>query len=251
MSIEELREHYRRVWNESSGHGERMAFIEALVEHHDREHLEFHFSLLEDRTHFYFYCSIRSALTDHGLAAEALLVEKFRTETRPLLRGDALQLLGHLQSSYAREFALAVVESDHEDLRYRGVIVLGWLGTPRDMTTVLRDRLFQDSSAFVRGNAATAFRQVWYRHQDVDEDAVPLLGEALAKEEDEEAVYCIVAVLQTIMSRRFGVRELDGEDEDFAGDPWAAKARALTVLEDQLSGEWVASERDGRRSEGD
>lgn len=37
MSIEELREQLRRVWNENSGHGERMTFIEALVEHDDRE----------------------------------------------------------------------------------------------------------------------------------------------------------------------------------------------------------------------
>ena len=61
MSIRELREHYRRVWREDVSFEEEKELIAALLEHHDREHLAFHFDLLRNREHFYVYCSIRAA----------------------------------------------------------------------------------------------------------------------------------------------------------------------------------------------
>lgn len=45
-------------------------------------------------------------------------------------------------------------------------------------------------------------------------------------EEDEDPVGSIVVTLQTIMKRRFGLREVDDEP-DIVGDVGAAKARAL------------------------
>ena len=226
MSIRELREHYRRVWREDVSFEEEKELIAALLEHHDREHLAFHFDLLRNREHFYLYCSIRAAFKKHGPRGEAFLVERFHSETDPHLRGDALQILGGLRSKSARGFAKEAAVADAETLRYRGVIVLGWVGTVRDMTTVLRDRLLNDPSAFVRGNAATAFRQVWFRISRAKDPAIEILGQALEAEEDEEMVCSIVVTLQDIMKRRFGIRE-PRDEPGFVGDAEAAKARAL------------------------
>lgn len=232
MSIEDLRNlraHYQRVWREDTSHEEEQEFISVLLEHHDPEHLAFHFELLRDQEHFYFYCSIRAAFERHGSPAEAFLVERFRRERDPELRGDALQILGHMHSKQARLLAKEAATADAETLRYRGVIVLGWVGTVRDMKTVLRERVLHDSSAFVRGNAATAFRQVWYRIPSAKEPAIEILGEALPLEEDEDAIAGIVVSLQTIMKRRFGLREPD-DGPDYVGDPIAAKKRVLISL---------------------
>lgn len=226
MSVRELSEHYRKVWREDAPIAERREFIAALLEHHDREHLDFHFGLLRNREHFYFYCSIRAAFKKHGARGEAYLVERFQSETDAHLRGDALQILGGLRSKSARELAREAALADEETLRYRGVIVLGWVGTMRDMRTVLRDRLLNDPSAFVRGNAATAFRQVWYRIARAKDPAIKILGEALEVEEDREAVCSIVVSLQDIMKRRFGIRE-PRDEPGFVGDADAAKGRAL------------------------
>ena len=226
MSIDALREHYRRIWREDVSFREEKEFTEALLEHHDREHLAFHFGLLHNREHFYVYCSIRAAFEKHGPRAEPFLVERFQVEKDPYLRGDALQILGHLRSKSARALAKEATTADEETLRYRGVIVLGWVGTVKDMTTVLRDRLLNDPSAFVRGNAATAFRQVWYRIARAKDPAIEILGAALGSEEDEDAICSIIVTLQDIMKRRFGIREPRNEP-GFVGDAEAAKARAL------------------------
>lgn len=226
MSIDALRGHYRKIWREGVSFREEKEFIDALLEHHDGEHLAFHFDLLRNREHFYVYCSIRAAFKKHGPHAESFLVERFQTETDPHLRGDALQILGNMRSKSARALAKEAAMADEETLRYRGVIVLGWVGTVKDMKTVLRDRLLNDPSAFVRGNAATAFRQIWFRISRAKDPAIETLGEALETEEDEEAVCSIVVTLQDIMKRRFGIRE-PRDEPGFVGDPGAAKARAL------------------------
>lgn len=229
MSVSELRKHYEKIWRAGVLWEEKKRFTDALTSSHDREHLEFHYSLLEDRTHFYTFCSIRAAFQKHGPPGEAFLVEKFPIEQRPLVKGDALQILGNMQSRSARDFAKSVATDEDEDLRYRAVIVLGWVGTVGDMKTVLRDRVLHDPSAFVRGNAATACRQVWYRIPRAKEPAIEILGEALGPEEDEDAIAGIVVSLQTIMKRRFGLREPD-DGPDYVGDPTAAKERALRKI---------------------
>lgn len=71
------------------------------------------------------------------------------------------------------------------------------------MATVLRERLLRDPSALVRGDTASAYRQVWYRMPQVKEAAERDFAEALASEEDEYAVGVIVISLQTIARRRF------------------------------------------------
>ena len=124
MSIRVLHEHYRRVWREDVSFEEEKELIAALLEHHDREHLAFHFELLRNREHFYVYCSIRAAFKKHGPQAESFLVERFQTETDPHLRGDALQILGNMRSKSARALAKEAAMADEETLRYRGVIVL-------------------------------------------------------------------------------------------------------------------------------
>ena len=229
MSIKELREHYRRVWREDASFEEERGFIEALLENHDREHLDFHFELLRNQEHFYFYCQIQAAFGKHGRPAEAFLIERFAHEEEPDLRAYALQILGHMRSKRARALAKEAATADAETLRDRAVIVLGWVGTVRDMTTVLRDRLLHDSSVDVRGNAATACRQIWYERPKAKEPAIELLGEALPREEDEHVICSIVVTLQDIMKRRFGIRE-PRDEPGFVGDPAAAKARALRAL---------------------
>lgn len=230
MSVEQLRKHYETIWTETPGWRELEAFTNALTASHDREHLEFHYSLLEDDEHWYPYCSIRSAFEEHGAAGEDFLIEKFQVEERPGLKGDALQLLGHMKSKSARSFAKEVADDRNESLRYRAAIVLGWVGTVGDMKTVLRKRVLDDSSAFVRGNAATACRQVWYRRSAAKEPAIDILGEALPLEQDEDAIAGIVVSLQTIMKRRFGLREPDNDERDYVGDVAKAKTRALRAL---------------------
>ncbi|MEM9456656.1 MAG: HEAT repeat domain-containing protein [Myxococcota bacterium] len=229
MSIRNLRMYYQRIWREDVSYEEKREFVAALLERHDSETLSFHFELLRNQEHFYFYCSIRAAFKHHGPPAEAFLIDRFRREQDPHLRGDALQILGTMRSKHARALAKEVVAAEAETLRYRGVIVLGWVGTVRDMTTVLRDRVLSDPSAFVRGNAATAFRQVWYGKPRAREPPIEILGEALRSEEDEEVICSIVVTLQDVMKRRFGIRE-PRDEPGFVGDAAKAKERALRAV---------------------
>ena len=97
------------------------------------------------------------------------------------------------------------------------------------MKTVLRERMLRDPSPLVRGDTASAYRQIWYRMPQVKEVAERDFAEALAAEEDEYAVGIIVISLQTIARRRFGLKETDGEVE-IVGDVGEAKERALRYL---------------------
>lgn len=87
MSIENLRQHYKRTWHPDTLWDAKKAFTDALIANHDREILEFHYSLLEDRTHFYTFCSIRAALKKHGPAGEAFLIEMFPNRAEAVGQG--------------------------------------------------------------------------------------------------------------------------------------------------------------------
>jgi HEAT repeats len=235
MATDELQRLYDRARSANPNFDERQELVAALLAREDREAIEYHYGLIRDRSDRRLYLDVRTSFKKRGKAAEAFSLEAYPREPSTSMRADILLLLGGLRSSGVRRLALDALSAEDEELRHKAVIVLGWVGTVKDMKTVLRDRLLHDPSPLVRGDTASAYRQIWYRMPRVKETAERDFAEALAAEDDEYAVSILVISLQTIARRRFGLKETDG-DIEIVGDVEEAKARAQRYLSSRLEG---------------
>lgn len=72
---------------------------------------------------------------------------------------DIIETLDHLRSKYGKTLSLQNISKANRDLRYRSIIVLGWVGDQEDIA-ILSERLLSDNDVQLRGYAATALRQI-------------------------------------------------------------------------------------------
>lgn len=234
MNYTEMKNEFDRLKNLSTSESfdETMNFIERLNSNNDNKTLEFHYSLLKDKENPDLYYRIRAGLKKRGKRNRNIigifLLRKIKEETNDELRADALQILGGLKIEESLPYAREFIKSENRDFRYRGIIVLGWLGTKKD-TLLLADRLFNDPDSQLRGYAATALRQLWSRLPETKEEIVQLLHKALATEQDRVALQFIIVVLQDLLKKKFGLRE-NIEEAEITGDVRKAKEKALSVL---------------------
>lgn len=229
MTMPELERLYQKAktTDEIDDHA---ALTEALLESPPREAIPYHYELLRDRSNRDLYLWLRAKFSEWDKAGEAFLVQQIKRENDPLMVADCLQILGNMNSDYARDLALRYARSPSADLRHVAGFVLGWVGTAEDVKTVMSDLILSDPAPLVRAHTATALRQVWYRKKAVKASALKILAAALSKEEDTYAIQCIVVTAQSLMKKRFGLREVVDEGT-IEGNVAQAKKKALAALE--------------------
>lgn len=227
MTLHDIKANYDDV-RRSDFVGDYLAFKLKLMSEDAPDIVEFHYNLLGDQSNFRLYQILRAAFVERGQSVEPFLLEKLHTEHRPELKLDVIQLLGTLGSIEVLPIVQKLLNSGNEDERYRSCIVLGWIGGNDDLDRISK-MLLNDSSAQLRGYAATALRQIWHRLPALKSKILKVLILALAQEMDELAISLIVVSLQTILGKYFGIRE-NIRQSTLSGSGVAAKERAQKFL---------------------
>lgn len=228
MTIDELRSEYKSV-RSSDKFIDRKNFANKLMSSNDIEFVEYHYDLIKDRDNKRVYYLLRHEFAKRDADAQQFLLAQLQTEEDPVARADILHLLGRMRNPAALPLAREALTAEDADLRHRGCYILGWMGKSADID-LLGQRLTQDPDAFVRGTAATAHRQVWYRSSRTKDRLLRNLKLALESEEEEEVILSIIITAQTIMKKRFGIKE-DMEEDELVGDAVAAKEKCMRALD--------------------
>lgn len=116
-------------------------FKSSLLESDEDDILEFHLKILSNCDEEYLKRDLFSFFSDrkNKVRVGEFLFDKYKRGIEDLnLKADIIQLLGHLRSKYAREVALENIAIRKGDLRYRSIIVLGWVGNQKDLA-ILND----------------------------------------------------------------------------------------------------------------
>jgi HEAT repeats len=207
---------------------QHLKFIRELMSSNEVEVLEFHYRLLSSLRNERLFNRVRGAFGKRGLVGEQFLLKKLPREKDDEVAADILLVLGLAGSKQARRVALEFLE--HEPLRHRhtACVVLGWVGTKEDEAT-LGKLLLSDADARIRGTAATALRQMFFRDSRTKKRVMKVLREALNKETDADVQKDIVAVLQDLLGRRFGLVE-DMDEGEVRGDIAKSVEKARKVL---------------------
>ncbi len=232
MDLNILKEKYQELLKMEDTDDGIFKFKEMLLESDASEVLDFHLKILETTEDEYLkrdFFSFFSKRKSKEKVAEYLF-EKFKNakENENALKADIIQILGHLRSKYGKKLALENITIRKGDIRYRCIIVLGWLGDEHDLEK-LNERLLNDPDGQLRCYAATAMRQIWYNHPKTKDKILGYLKEALDSEADEKALEGIIITAQDLLKKKLGVKE--SEYGDLEGDIILAKARTQTALE--------------------
>jgi hypothetical protein len=111
-------------------------FKSELLSSDDVDYLEFHYKAIQDQTlpdkvrgyikSFFFS---EAANKRDKKVVEEFLYQKYVNGIEDIdLKADVIQLLGNLRSKHARKVALENITIRKGKLRYRSIIVLGWVG---------------------------------------------------------------------------------------------------------------------------
>ena len=200
-----------------------------LISSNDKEMLEFHYSLLKIKDDAVLYYEIRTAFEERPKEIiEPFLLDKLKTEQDMSLKGDIIQLLGGIGSFEILPYVKSNIKSEIRDIRYRCIIVLGWLGNKNDLP-ILNERLVNEPNDELRGYAATAMRQIWFKKRATSEDILPYLYSAIVNENSEETLSMIIIVIQDLLKRKFGLQERIDEGI-ITGDVFKAKEKVIQKL---------------------
>lgn len=210
-------------------------FKEELLSSDDVSYLEFHYKAIQDDElpenvqstikSFFFADALNKR--DKNIVGEFLFNKYKSLSIEEPIKADLIQLLGNLRSKHAREVALENITIRKGDLRYRSIIVLGWVGNQKDLAT-LNDRLLNDPDGQLRGYAATAMRQIWFNHTKTKDEILHYLKEAIDKEEDDRALEGIIITAQELLKKKLGLKE--SKYGDVTGDYKSSKTKTQAAL---------------------
>jgi hypothetical protein len=200
-----------------------------LLSSNDKTMLNYHYSLLKIKNNPDLYYDIRVSFTERPKEIiEPFLLHKLETEQDLSLKADAIQLLGNIRSAHILPYAKSNIKSDNRDIRYRCIIVIGWVGSKEDLP-VLNERLNNEPDDELRGYSATAMRQIWFKKKATNEDILPYLYAAIIKEESEETLSMIIIVIQDLLKTKFGLKE-DINEGMIKGDVFKCKAKIIKYI---------------------
>lgn len=204
-------------------------YTKKLISSNENEIIEFHYKLLKYKDIINLYNRIRASFNKRPKEIiEPFLLNKLETEKDLSLKADTIQLLGDIGSLYILPYAKLNIKSEIRDIRYRCIIVIGWVGNKEDLE-VLNERLINEPDDELRGYAATAMRQIWFKKKATNEDILPYLYSAISKEESEETLSMIIIVIQDLSRIKFGLKE-DIDDQIIKGDVFKAKAKIIKKI---------------------
>ena len=213
-----------RMWLEKARNDkdEQLPFVWKIMK---SSHVEYHYSLLKDKTlDNKFRQSLSSRFDEHHEAGQALLLSKLDNNEDADFHGDIIFMLGKLNArrnrpdkdkviDYARKFAFSSVTYT----RHRAIIVLGWIGITKDIP-LLADRLLNDPNEKCRTWAATSFMQMYFRNKSEKYVAkvLPYLKQSIGQEKDYFALGCMINVVKELTGKKFGLSQyaIDNVDKE-------------------------------------
>ena len=230
MDLVQLKEKYKQLTKMEDTDDGIFEFKSSLLASDNDDILEFHLQIQGDHNDEYLRRDLFAFFSERKNKEQVaeFLYNRYEAGIEDLqIKADVIQILGHLRSKYAREIALENITIRKGDLRYRCIIVLGWVGNQKDLK-VLNDRLLNDSDGQLRGYAATAMRQIWFNHAKTKNEILHYLKEAINKEDDERALEGIIITAQELLKKKLGLKE--SKYGDVSGDFKEAKNKTINAL---------------------
>jgi len=214
-------------------------FVNLLIENSDASIIEFQYNLLKNFDNQDLFYALRGEFYRHKEDGKLFLLKRIKVEKDINLKAESLFILGGLDDltfdeiSFIKNIAKGFIKNYTEyKLQYYGIIVIGWIGQKEELP-ILKNELLNNKYIQLRAYSASALRQVWYQYPRLKKSILKIYYDALTNEVDEKVNLYIVASIQSLLMKKFGIKEtLKGE---VIGDIDKAKLKAIKAIEKDLN----------------
>lgn len=228
-NLNSIQEKYQKMLHEERWIPTYFEFEKLLLKSNSKEYLELHYEYLKNKEKEALYHYVRDAFgkrSDKEMVS-AFLISKYKQEIDLITRGDIIQILGNLKSKDVEQIINNEIHSPDTDIRYRCIIVLGWIGQSATLS-ILNERMLNDAIGQLRGYAATAMRQIWYNHPKTREKITEHIRKAIGNEIDNDALTGMIITIQDMYNKKLGLKE--SVYGDVSGDVLKAKEKTIKYI---------------------
>jgi flagellar biosynthesis/type III secretory pathway ATPase len=204
------------VWYKKiNGTGNKIEYLEFVYELIKTRFTEYHYSIaINNNTNNYFKDTLWSKFGEHE-DAEIFLLNKLEKSIDTEFIGKILFCLGKIidlkngkQKEKVYEYTKKYANDTNDDIRENAIIVLGWLGSAKDVD-LLGKSLEGDKNNKCRAWSASAFMQIWFRKKSkiFADKVLPYLYKSLKLEQDNFVIGSVIEALQEITGKKFGLTQ--------------------------------------------
>ncbi|WP_055446379.1 HEAT repeat domain-containing protein [Lacinutrix mariniflava] len=232
MKIDELKIKYKELLSLEDSDDGIFEFKKLLLESDEDEIIQFHIDILNDRENQYLHRDIRSFFSKRKNSKKviSLILKKINEGIKePLLLADLIQILGNFRSPLAKEIIVKEIRSSVRNIRYKCIIVLGWIGSNIDDLNILNERMLNDEDGQLRGYSATAMRQIWHNKKNTKNKITIFIKKAMSKENNKDALTGMILTIQELHKKKLGFKE--SNYGDVTGNVEEAKTKTIKMLE--------------------
>ena len=213
MEINEFETWYKKIHKSK----DEEKYLESVWELMETPYTEYHYSLiLRENTNEYFKDTLWSRFGEHE-DAEILLFNKLENNEDKQFIGEIIFNLGKivdLKNSKQKDKLYGIiknyVKSTDDKIRENAIIVLGWLGSIKDLE-FLSELLLNDKNNKCRAWSASALMQIKFRRKNNTfvEKSLPYLYKAIKQEEDYLVISSIIETVREFTKKKFDIKQKD------------------------------------------
>ncbi|AIY14024.1 HEAT repeat domain-containing protein [Cellulophaga baltica] len=231
MNINTVRAKYKDIIMHGAKLEQYLEFEKDLLSSDESEYLEFHFEIMGNRKKENLYKYIRACFKNRQNKEKVIdfLINKYQQGIDDaILKADLIQILGNLRSKKVKDIISLEMNSSIRDLRYRCIIVLGWLGSTLNDLKLLNECMTTDEDAELRGYSATAMRQIWHNNKTTKNNITEYIKKAIIIENNEKALIGMIITIQDLYKKKLGLKE--SQYGDISGNVIEAKLKTIKLL---------------------
>ena len=201
-------------------------------------YVEFHYELLKDGNISESFRQILSSRFDeHGVEGEDFLISKLDSNQDIEFQATIIFLLGKINKKHKSkilDYARKFTESENDDKRDRAIIVLGWIGTIKDVE-IFGQHLLEDENSKCRAWSASSFMQMWFKNESetIKKKAFESYKLALTKESDPFVISVMLSAIRVMGKIKLGISQTSLDELDFEKIEFS-KIKAIRFLDKYL-----------------
>ncbi|WP_289663814.1 hypothetical protein [Flavobacterium panacagri] len=229
MNLDEIKNLYHEL-QKSYDEVKVEDLIDEISVVHDLETLEFHYSVLKNQENKRLFYDLRGCFDKHAEIGKEFLFSKIQIEKDADLKAESLFLLGTMNCKEVKPIAIDFLKGNTFKEKQYGILVMGWLGKSEDIS-ILENEMLNNPDAELSVCSVMALRQIFFNHSKLKEKILSSYYKALKQETSNEVIINIIACVQDLLKKNFGIKEL--KNGNISGDAILAKEKVLQFIAKQ------------------
>ncbi|MBQ8680608.1 MAG: HEAT repeat domain-containing protein [Treponema sp.] len=210
IKIDFVKRYEELVSDKTNNFSKIMDFIKELQTNVTEEKISFYFNLLKDERNVRLFLTLRAFFDKYGKQGESFLLNflsKNDTADTKLISEAIMILSSHnYQCKAVLPYIYKYLTSADEELRYKSIIALGWIGEKNDFSK-LKESVKNETSLSNKGYALSAMRQMFFRLPQLKNNILDVYRYEIESADNDEIIFVIGVCVQDLLGKKLYITE--------------------------------------------